>query len=159
MGYKIDYNVSDYIYPHYYGNHKSSKGYRHHFKCGLCGNDLLPMNGKEYVMDHIVYFHNEKLQLINHDEVVNNKFNDLLNIQDELEFDLFKLEIIESCLNGSYKGLKHPRFNHVRMNDAKVVINWKLLKAKEDILEYDFQMNTFIPINDYKEQEVLEELD
>lgn len=155
MGFTIEYNLADYIYPHYFGKHKGTKGYRHHNICGLCGNQMHPTNGKEYVMQHIAEFHSEKLILLNDEGITNSKFTDLLNIQDQLEFDLFKLEVIESCLNGTYKGWSHPRFHHVRMNDSKQVIQYRLLKIKEDIMEYDFQMNTYIPILDYKEEEAI----
>lgn len=154
MGLEIKYSLCDYVHQHYYEPYRDTKRYRHHNHCGLCGQaiDLKPKQ-KEYITDHIREFHPEKMMLIEPDPLANNKFNELLNFQDLLEFDLFRLQVIESCLNGAYRGWSHPRYHRVRMQDAITMMKYRLLKINEQILDYDMQFNTHWDSLDYSKVE------
>jgi hypothetical protein len=150
MGYYISYIMTGYIYQDSFGIYKGSKNYKHHNKCGLCGNGIELQYGKEIIMSHIKLFHPEKLILLDDEEAINDEYTSLLNKHDRLEFDLFKLQIIESSLNGAYKGLKHPRYNAIFMRDNQQVLRYQMNKVKQQILSYDLNYNSFIPIMSYE---------
>ena len=142
--------MTGYIYQDTFGIYKDSKNYKHHNRCGLCGNLILVDYGKEIIMSHIRLFHPEKLILLDDEETINDEYTNLLNQYDRLEFNLFKLQVIESSLNGSYKGRKHPRFNATFMHDNQQVLRYQMNKVKQQILSYDLNHNSFIPIMSYE---------
>jgi hypothetical protein len=142
--------MTGYIYQDTFGIHKGTKNYKHHNCCGLCGNEISLQYGKEIVLEHIKLFHPDKLMLLDDEESINDKYTNLLNQHDHLEFNLFKLQVIESSFNGSYKGKKHPRFNATFMHDNQQVLKYQMAKIKQQILSYDLNHNTFIPIMEYE---------
>ena len=150
MSYHIMYTMSAYVYQQYFGVHKSSKNYKHHDKCGLCGNEIFIQYGKDRVKEHIQTFHPEKMILLETEEGINDEYTRLLDEQDRLTFDMFQLQVIESSFNGSYNGRKHPRYNAIAMYDNMNVLKYKLSKIKERILSYDLNNNSFVPIMSYE---------
>lgn len=142
--------MSGYIYQQYFGIHKGSKNYKHHDKCGLCGNEIFVQYGKDRVKEHIQTYHAEKMILLESEEGINDEYTRLLDEQDRLMFDMFQLEVIESSLNGKYNGRKHPRYNAIAMYDNMNVLKYKLAKIKERILSYDLNHNSFVPIMSYE---------
>jgi hypothetical protein len=150
MGYFISFAPTSYIYQPSFGSHTESKGYKHHEMCGLCGNKIDVQWGKEIILEHIKLHHSDKLLLLEDEDSINDEYTNLLNIQDHLQFQLFKLELIESSLNGMYKGKKHPRFNATFMNDNQQVLKYQLARIKEKILSYDLNHNSFVPIMSYE---------
>lgn len=150
MSYHIPYIMSSYIYQDTFGIYKGSKHYKHHNKCGLCGNEIYVQYGKERVKEHIQTFHPDKLILLESEESINDEYTKLLDEQDRLKFDMFQLEVIESSLNGKYNGRKHPRYNAIAMYDNMNVLKYKLGKIKEKILSYDLNHNSFVPIMSYE---------
>jgi hypothetical protein len=142
--------MSAYVYQQYFGVHKSSKNYKHHDKCGLCGNEIFIQYGKDRVKEHIQTFHPEKMILLETEEGINDEYTRLLDEQDRLTFDMFQLQVIESSFNGSYNGRKHPRYNAIAMYDNMNVLKYKLSKIKERILSYDLNNNSFVPIMSYE---------
>jgi hypothetical protein len=115
----------------------------------LCGNEIIHKFSSKGVFDHIAEYHSDKLLLLEEDPH-NNEYTKLLNQQDVLEFKLHELEVIESCLNGMYKGIKHPRFKAIHLQDNKQIIRYQMEKINRQLLNYDFNHNTFIPIMEYE---------
>jgi hypothetical protein len=142
--------MTGYIYQDTFGNYKASKNYKHHNKCGLCGNNIEIQYGKEVILEHIKLNHSDKLILLDDEEAINDEYTNLLNQYDRLEFDLFKLQVIESSLNGSYNGRKHPRYNAIFMRDNQQVLRYQMNKVKQQILSYDLNHNSFVPIMSYE---------
>lgn len=118
----------------------------------MCGNlmqrEFVEFD-KEAVFAHIEDCHPEKMVLLEEDPH-NSEYTKLLNEYDKLEFDLFKLQVIESSLNGMYRGERHPRFNATLMADNQNTIRYKMGKVKEKILSYDLNYMSLIPVNTFE---------
>lgn len=141
--------LSAYIYQPRFSTHTATKDYKHHYHCGLCGNEIIGKFSKRGVYDHIEKHHWDKLILLI-DDNHNNEYTKLVNQYDRLEFQLFQLEVIESSLNGMYKGIKHPRFNAILLQDNKQIIRYQMNKVKQQMLSYDLNHFTFVPIMHYE---------
>jgi hypothetical protein len=149
MSLNIPVLIRAYIYQPQFGDYTATKNYKHHYCCGLCGNEIARKFGNRAVFEHIEQCHSDKLLLLEED-TDNSEYTKLLNEQDKLEFMLHQLEVIESSLNGMYKGIKHPRFNAILLQDNKQMIKYQMAKIKQQILSYDLNHNTFIPIMEYE---------